>query len=65
MTLMPGERAATLGRETVELLRAGGYTAPSGRLVDLRASLEASARGTVEYPPERGIGPPATGIEPS
>jgi uncharacterized protein (TIGR02452 family) len=65
MALMPRDRAAALGRETLELLRAGGYTTPSGRLVDLCASLEASARGTVEYPPERRVGLPPAGIAPS
>jgi hypothetical protein len=36
---------------------ADGYRAPSGRFVELTAALEASTRGTVEYPPERALHP--------
>ncbi|MBP7777880.1 MAG: TIGR02452 family protein [Acidobacteria bacterium] len=53
--LIPRELAARLGRETVEYLRAGGFSTPSGRFVDLRLGLEAATRGTVEYPPERAV----------
>jgi hypothetical protein len=49
------ELATRLGHETVGFLRAGGYRAPSGRVVDLTAALEASTGGTVEYPPERAL----------
>ncbi|HUU35306.1 MAG TPA: TIGR02452 family protein [Vicinamibacterales bacterium] len=49
------ELAAKLGRDTVELLHAGGYENAAGHFVDLRAALDASVDGTVEYPPERPV----------
>ena len=60
---MPLHIAAALGRETVDLIRSGGYVAPSGRKVDLRSSLEAARHGTVEYPPEKLLpARPAAGV---
>jgi uncharacterized protein (TIGR02452 family) len=59
------ELATRLGHETVGFLRAGGYRSPSGRVVDLTASLEASTGGTVEYRPERALHPaPVSGTSP-
>src|SRR4051812_1757081 len=51
--------AAKLGRETVAMLRAGGYTAPSGRYVDLKEALDACIAGTVEYRPEQQVDLPS------
>ncbi len=51
--------AARLGQETVAILRAGQYTAPSGRVVDLREALGASLAGTREYRPSNDMTPPA------
>jgi uncharacterized protein (TIGR02452 family) len=53
--------AAKLGYETVGILRSGGYTAPSGRYVDLRAALDACRNGTIDYPPSRTPSAPAPG----
>jgi len=52
--------AAGLGHGTVSILRAGGYTAPSGGHVDLRAALDGCVVGTVEYRPERQVDLPST-----
>jgi uncharacterized protein (TIGR02452 family) len=54
-------RAAELGRETVEILRQGTYTAPSGRTVDLRDAIARARTGTQTYPPEREVPPAANG----
>jgi uncharacterized protein (TIGR02452 family) len=51
--------AARLGLEAVAILRAGGYTTPSGRHVDLRPALDACVAGTVEHPPDERIDPPS------
>jgi uncharacterized protein (TIGR02452 family) len=53
MPLLDHDVAAKLGRETVLLMRSGGYTAPSDRYVDLRAALDATRSDTIEYPPDR------------
>ena len=42
---------AARGRQTVEILRAGGYQTAGGLKVDIRADLDASVTHTVEYPP--------------
>ena len=36
---MNRERAAELGQETLRIIEAGRYTAPSGKIVDLREML--------------------------
>lgn len=59
MTLRDRDLAEQLGRETVDIIRAGGYIAPSRAWVDMRASLSAARDGTVEYPPDKGVAPPA------
>ena len=66
MTLMPRDVAARLGHETLQILRVRSYQAPSGRVVDLGAGLDAAAQGTVEYPPERQLTcAPGRGPQPS
>lgn len=44
--------AAQLGHETLAILKAGGYTAPSGARVDLSADLDRCRQATVEYSPD-------------
>lgn len=52
MSPIDRDLAARLGRETVEILQAGAYTAPSGRYVDLRPAVERAVTATVEHPPD-------------
>ena len=61
MALMPRPLTAQLGRETVEILRRGGYAAPSNRWVDLSEAVAAAVSGTAEYPPTREVVPPPAG----
>ena len=66
MTLMPRDVAGRLGHETLQILRVRSYQAPSGRVVDLGAGLDAAAQGTAEYPPERQLMcAPGRGPQPS
>ena len=58
---MPRDEAARLGRETVAILRAGGYTAPSGGFVSLASAVSLARQGTVEYPAEVSIPDPPRG----
>ena len=44
--------AARLAAETVDVLARGGYTAPSGQFVDLRAAVQSAVDGTVAFPPD-------------
>ena len=60
MKLMDRDLAERLGHETVQSIRAGGYAAPSGKWVDLREAVAAARQGTIEYPPETAVAPPAT-----
>jgi uncharacterized protein (TIGR02452 family) len=53
--------AAELGRNTVRIIEAGSYAAPSGRTVDLRAELRTAKEQTRAYPPERAIHAPLPG----
>ncbi len=46
------EKAALLGREMIEILRAGYYISPSGKRIDIKKRLEEAVTGTVSYPPE-------------
>jgi uncharacterized protein (TIGR02452 family) len=48
---MSRQQRAAMAAETTRILRGGGYTAPSGRRVDLRADLEAAVAGTRLYLP--------------
>jgi uncharacterized protein (TIGR02452 family) len=54
--------AAQLARETVAILDAGHYTAPSSRRVDLTAAIAECVRHTVEYPPDRDVRLPSMGL---
>jgi uncharacterized protein (TIGR02452 family) len=49
------DRAAALGQETVRILEAGRYTAPSGNTIDLRDALRRCTEGTRSYPPEHSV----------
>jgi uncharacterized protein (TIGR02452 family) len=60
--------AEALGRETVGILEAGWYRAPSGKVVDVRERLQAALAGTRTYGPgaalpESGPGERETRIE--
>jgi len=59
---MSRDQAATVGRETVQILEAGCYRAPSGRLVDIADLLRQAVEGTRDYPPEQPlvVGDPST-----
>ncbi len=62
------ELAAEYGQQVVQILRAGQYTAPSGRVVKIAELVERSVRGTTSYPPtsplpESSSGDHRTGIE--
>ena len=62
MTLIDRDVAARLGHETVSILRSRGYTAPSGRYVDLRPGLDTCRDATVEYAPDEKLSAPAAGV---
>jgi uncharacterized protein (TIGR02452 family) len=49
---MKRSRAAELGRDTVRILRAGRYEAPSGAVVDIADALRRAVADTVTYPPD-------------
>jgi uncharacterized protein (TIGR02452 family) len=53
--LIERDFAAQLGHETVGILGAGSYTAPSGARIDLSAKLERCRQATVEYPPDASL----------
>lgn len=53
--------AARVARETVEVLRAGRYTAPAGHVVELADALAAAVGGTVGYPPGAPLPPAGPG----
>jgi uncharacterized protein (TIGR02452 family) len=57
---MNRHRAAQVGQETVRILEAGGYSAPSGSAVDLRTTLRSAKEETRSYPPERSVPLPLT-----
>lgn len=63
--LMERSRARELGHQTLGILRAGQYRAPSGLLVDIRSTLEKAAAGTVSYPPDVLPSPPRPGDRPT
>lgn len=63
--LITRERAATLGQETLRIIRAGRYTAPAGRTVDLRAAIAAARAATHTHPPDEVVPLPATGQHPT
>ena len=55
---MNRERAAELGQETLRIIEAGRYTAPSGKTVDLREMLRVAKDGTCAYPAEQALPSP-------
>lgn len=59
--LMERDVAARLGREAVAIVDDGGYVAPSGKRVDLRADVARAVAGTVTFPPETDVAFPARG----
>jgi uncharacterized protein (TIGR02452 family) len=60
-TRISRDKAAAYGREAVEIIRQGKYTAPSGRIVNIAADLERSIRATVSYPPDVTVPDSASG----
>jgi uncharacterized protein (TIGR02452 family) len=58
-------RAAELGRDTLEILHAGTYQAPSGHMVDLREAITQARIRTITYPPDRKVRPAATDMHPT
>jgi uncharacterized protein (TIGR02452 family) len=59
--LLPRDRAAELGQETVRILEAGSYRSPAGKVVDLRDLLRRAVAGTRSYPPDQGVPAPQPG----
>jgi uncharacterized protein (TIGR02452 family) len=57
----PRDRAAGQGQEALAIIKAGGYTAPSGAWIDIRGELEQAVRGTLSYPPDTAPPLPAPG----
>jgi uncharacterized protein (TIGR02452 family) len=49
---------ARIGQETVTILRAGHYTAPSGRSVSIAQAVAAARAGTRSYTHEQALAPP-------
>jgi uncharacterized protein (TIGR02452 family) len=58
---MKRDRAAALGLETVDILRAGFYVAPSGGRVELQSLVARAIEGTRTYPPDAAVPAPMTG----
>lgn len=56
------EAAASMGAEAVDIIEAGRYVSPSGRLVRIGTEIERSKSGTVSYPPDRDCPRPASGV---
>jgi uncharacterized protein (TIGR02452 family) len=50
-------RATELGRDTLQILQAGAYAAPSGHIVDLREAIDRARAGTETYTPGRLVSP--------
>ena len=50
--LMPRQRAAELGQETVGILKAGSYRTQSGKVVEIGDMVRHCVEGTHSYPPE-------------
>jgi uncharacterized protein (TIGR02452 family) len=53
--LMDRDRAAELGRETEQILRAGRYTTATGKVVEIRDLLQRAVEGTCAYPPDQPL----------
>ena len=56
---IPRETAAALGRETVEIMRAGYYLSPAGKRVEIQADLARAVAGTVTYGPQSRLPAPS------
>lgn len=52
MSAIDRGQAKRMGEEAVEIIRAGGYTAPDGREVHIADALAEAVAGTVSYPPD-------------
>jgi uncharacterized protein (TIGR02452 family) len=52
---MDRPRAAQLGQETVEILNAGCYVAPSGSTIPIAESVQHAAHATESFPPEKAV----------
>ncbi len=50
MSTVDRGKAAAMGQQAVEIIRAGGYTAVDGTVVDIRDWQDAAEAGTVSYP---------------
>jgi len=57
-------RAAELGRETVAILQAGSYQAPSGKVVSIRTDLDLAVQGSCLHRPHEWIAGPGSPSEP-
>jgi ADP-ribosyl-[dinitrogen reductase] hydrolase len=55
---MPRETAVDLGQQVLRILQSGGYTANSGRDVDIRDAIERCRAATVEFPPDADVPSP-------
>ena len=60
-TQISREKAAELGRETIAILKAGGYRAASGAWIDISGPLAKAVRGTASYPPDNDVPAPPAG----
>jgi uncharacterized protein (TIGR02452 family) len=56
---MKRSRMASVAEETLAILKAGQYTSPSGRIVNLGKHLRQAKDGTCTYPPEARVHVPA------
>jgi uncharacterized protein (TIGR02452 family) len=52
---MSRERAGQLAQETIEILEAGRYTSPSGRVVLIGEGVRRAVAATEAYPPEKTV----------
>jgi len=62
---IPYTKAAALGAETVGIIDAGWYRAPSGRRVEIAEAIARSVRETVSYPPDKPVSVAATSRYPT
>ena len=60
-TKISRDKAIVYGKEAVEIVRQGKYTAPSGQIFSIADDLARSVRGTVSYPPEITVPQSASG----
>jgi uncharacterized protein (TIGR02452 family) len=55
------DRAAALGRETMEILERGWYTSPAGQRVEIAGLVRRAVEGTISYPPGSPLPEPRPG----